>query len=277
MKRRHELSDVEWEFVRPLLPASLRGRKRLDDRTVLNGIVRKFRTGVGWRDVPEQYGPWATLHTRFRRWALDGTFDRMLRAAQAKADAAGGIDWLVSVDSTAVRAHQHAAGARKGGSSALGRSRGGLTSKIHLACDALGRPLAFTVTGGNTNDCTQFTAVMDAIRVPRLGPGRPRIRPDHVLGDKGYSSKATRVWLRQRGVGHTIPERADQIRNRLRRGCRGGRPPAFDKQLHKQRNVVERCFNRLKQWCGIATRYDKTAESYQAAVALASLLMWARR
>lgn len=145
------LSDVEWEFVRPLLPASLRGRKRLDDRTVLNGIVWKFRTGVGWRDVPERYGPWATLHTRLRRWALDGTFDRMLRAAQTKADAAGGIDWLVSVDSTAVRAHQHAAGARKGGIPALGRSRGGLTSKIHLACDALGRPLAFTVTGGNTN------------------------------------------------------------------------------------------------------------------------------
>ncbi|MFE6497415.1 IS5 family transposase [Streptomyces sp. NPDC057747] len=110
--RRHELSDAEWEFVRPLLPASLRGRKRLDDRTVLHGIVWKFRTGVAWRDVPGRYGPWATLHTRFRRWALDGTFERTLQAAQAEADAAGNIDWLVSVDSTAVRAHQHAAGAR---------------------------------------------------------------------------------------------------------------------------------------------------------------------
>ncbi len=108
--RRHELSDAEWEFVRPLLPASLRGRKRLDDRRVLNGIVWKFRTGTAWRDVPERYGPWATLHTRFRRWAADGTFDRMLQAAQAKADAAGDIEWLVSVDSTIVRAHQHAAG-----------------------------------------------------------------------------------------------------------------------------------------------------------------------
>ncbi|GAA4708067.1 hypothetical protein GCM10023324_71730 [Streptomyces youssoufiensis] len=114
--RRHELSDAEWEFVRPLLPESLRGRKRLDDRRVLNGIVWKFRTGTAWRDVPDRYGPWATLHTRFRRWAADGTFERMLRAAQAKADAAGDIDWLVSVDSTIVRAHQHAAGARKGGS-----------------------------------------------------------------------------------------------------------------------------------------------------------------
>jgi transposase len=114
--RRHELSDVEWEFVRPLLPESLRGRKRLDDRTVLNGIVWKFRTGVAWRDVPERYGPWATLHTRFRRWARDGTFERMLQAAQARADVAGDIDWLASVDSTIVRAHHHAAGARKGGS-----------------------------------------------------------------------------------------------------------------------------------------------------------------
>ncbi|MEI5519748.1 IS5 family transposase [Streptomyces brasiliscabiei] len=274
--RRHELSDAEWEFVGPLLPVSLRGRKRLDDRKVLNGIVWKFRTGTAWRDVPERYGPWATLHTRFRRWALDGTFERMLQAAQAHADAAGDIDWLVSVDSTVVRAHQHAAGARKGGRSpCLGRSRGGLTSKIHLACDSVGRPLAFTLTGGNTNDCTQFTAVMEAIRVPRVGPGRPRTRPAHVLGDKGYSSRAIRTWLRRRGISHTIPERADQVRNRLRRGSRGGRPPAFDKQLYKRRNVVERCFNRLKQWRGIATRYDKTAESYQAAVTLASLLMWA--
>ncbi|MGA5005747.1 IS5 family transposase [Streptomyces koyangensis] len=275
--RRHELSDIEWEFVRPLLPGSSRGRKRLDDRRVLNGIVWKFRTGTAWRDVPERYGPWATLHTRFRRWAGDGTFDRMLRAAQAKADAAGDIEWLVSVDSTVVRAHQHAAGARKGGlrDAALGRSRGGLTSKIHLACDGRGRPLGFVVTGGNTNDCTRFTAVMEAIRVPRIGPGHPRLRPDHVLGDKGYSSKAIRTWLRLRGIPHTIPERTDQVRNRARRGSRGGRPPAFDRELYKHRNVVERCFNRLKQWRGIATRYDKTVQSYEAAVTLASLLMWA--
>lgn len=180
----------------------------------------------------------------------------MLRSAQAKAkakaDAAGGIDWLVSVDSTAVRAHQHAAGARKGGSPALGRSRGGLISKIDLACDALGRPLAFTVTGGNTNDCTQLTAVMDAIRMPRLGPGRPRNRPDHVLGDKGYSSKAIRVWLRQRGVGHTIPERADQIRNRLRRGCRDGRPPTFDKaalQTAQRRRTLLQPLETLARHC----------------------------
>jgi transposase len=116
---------------------------------------------------------------------------------------------------------------------------------------------------------------MEAIRVPRLGPGRPRTRPDHVLGDKGYSSKAIRTRLRRKGITHTIPERADQARNRTRRGSRGSRPPAFDRGAYKHRNVVERCFNRLKQWRGIATPYDKTAQSYEAAVTLASLLMWA--
>ncbi|MFJ6392370.1 transposase [Streptomyces sp. NPDC091972] len=87
---------------------------------------------------------------------------------------------------------------------ALGRSRSGLTSKIHLVCDGRGRPLGFVVTGGNANDCTRFTAVMEQIRVPRIGPGRPHVRPDHVLGDKGYNSKAIHTWLRHRGIAHTI-------------------------------------------------------------------------
>lgn len=116
--RRHELSDAEWELIEPLLPRPGRGRRRLDDRRVLNGIVWRLRTGVAWRDVPERYGRWATLATRFRRWAADGTFERMLQAAQARADAVGEVDWLVSIDSSIVRVHQHAAGARKGGSGA---------------------------------------------------------------------------------------------------------------------------------------------------------------
>ncbi|GAA2251045.1 hypothetical protein GCM10010232_43750 [Streptomyces amakusaensis] len=107
----------------------------------------------------------------------------------------------------------------------------------------------------------------------RRHPGRPRTRPDHVLGDKGYSSRAIRARLRHRGIPHTVPERADQAGNRARRGSHGGRPPAFDCEVCKRRNVVERCFNRLKQWRGIAPRYDKTAQSYEAVVTLASLLM----
>ncbi|MFJ2646775.1 IS5 family transposase, partial [Streptomyces sp. NPDC087420] len=113
--RRHELSDAEWAVLSRLLPGSgTAGRPRLDDRVVLNGIVWKLRTGSAWRDVPERYGSWQTLYTRFRRWALDGTFSRMLKAIQAERDAAGDIDWLVSVDSTIVRAHQHATGGKRG-------------------------------------------------------------------------------------------------------------------------------------------------------------------
>ncbi|WP_405434986.1 IS5 family transposase [Streptomyces anulatus] len=280
--RRHELSDAEWAVLSRLLPSSgTAGRPRSDDRVVLNGIVWKLRTGSAWRDVPDRYGSWQTLYTRFRRWALDGTFSRMLRALQAERDAAGDIDWLVSVDSTIVRAHQHAAGGQKGvaegdeaGDHALGRSRGGLSTKIHLACDRHGRPLAFLLTGGNVNDCTRFEDVLDSIRVPRIGPGRPRIRPDHVIADKGYSSRKIRAYLRKRGIRHTIPERIDQASGRLRRGARGGRPPRFDREVYRLRNVVERCFNRLKQWRGLATRYDKTRESFQATVTIASILLW---
>ncbi len=114
---------------------------------------------------------------------------------------------------------------------ALGRSRGGLTSKIHLACHGRGRPLAFGVTGGNTNDCTRLITVMDAIRVPRLGPGRPRVRPDYVLAPRA-SSRAIRSWLRHHGIPHTIPDRADQVRNRAGRATPGGRPPTFDHQAY---------------------------------------------
>ncbi|MFJ6443659.1 transposase, partial [Streptomyces sp. NPDC091649] len=100
MVRRHELSDEEWDVLSGLLPQTETGRPRRDDRVVLNGIVWKLRTGSAWRDVPERYGSWRTLYTRFRRWALDGTFTRMLEAVQAQKDAAGDVDWLVSVDST---------------------------------------------------------------------------------------------------------------------------------------------------------------------------------
>ncbi len=111
-------------MLEPLLPRQRMGRPRADDRRMLNGIVWKFRTGAPWRDVPERYGSWASLHTRFRRWAADGTFTAMLQALQARADAAGDIDWLVAVDSTIARAHQSAAGAPKGGTTGRSGGRG---------------------------------------------------------------------------------------------------------------------------------------------------------
>ncbi|CAL9663352.1 IS5 family transposase ISBli8 [Streptomyces sp. enrichment culture] len=159
---------------------------------------------------------------------------------------------------------------------ALGRSRGGLTTKIHIACDGRGRPLALLVTPGQRHDGICAQPLLKRIRVPRLGFGRPRCRPDHVIADKAYSSRGFRAYLRKRGIGHTIPEKADQQQHRHNRGRRGGRPPGFDRETYRRRNTVERCFNRLKHFRGIATRYDKTATSYEAAVSLASFLLWVR-
>lgn len=118
---------------------------------------------------------------------------------------------------------------------------------------------------------------MPAIRVQRSGPGRPRTRPDAVLADRAYSSRAIRNHLRRRGIRTVIPQPSDQIGHRLRRGRRGGRPPAFDAAAYRLRNAAERCINRLKQWRGLAMRTDKLAIAYQAALHFAAILMWARR
>jgi transposase len=151
----------------------------------------------------------------------------------------------------------------------LGRSRGGLTSKIHLACDGRGRSLAFTVPADTRNDCTQAETVIDAIRVARSGPGRPRRRPERVVADKGYSARSFRVYLRRRGIEATIPERVDQLAGRARRR---ERRRSLDKAVYRRRNVVERCFHRLKQRRGIATGYDKQPGRYSAAITPASTL-----
>jgi transposase len=158
---------------------------------------------------------------------------------------------------------------------ALGRSRGGWSTKIHLAVDGGGRPLALHLTGGQAADSPQFERVLSLVSVPRAGPGRPRSRPQRVLADKGYSARANRAHLRRRGIGAVIPERDDQLANRRRRGRKGGRPYGFDIEAYRDRNLVERGFNRFKQWRGIATRYDKTATNYLGGLQLAGIIMWA--
>lgn len=131
------------------------------------------------------------------------------------------------------------------------------------------------ITAGNINDTTMLAAVLDAIAVPRRGrPGRPRKRPDKVLADKGYSSRANRNLLRSRKIPHVIPEPRDQQANRTRKGSKGGRPVGFNLDDYKNRNTVERCFNRLKQWRGIATRTDKHAHNYRGGLLLASAVIW---
>lgn len=114
------------------------------------------------------------------------------------------------------------------------------------------------------------------LAVPRLGPGRPRTRPSALLGDKAYSSRATRDLLRAKRITAVIPQPSDQIAHRKRRGRAGGRPPAFDATTYKGRNVVERSFNDHKQWRGLATRYDKLATVYRGGVVLRAITLWLR-
>ncbi|MEU5689927.1 IS5 family transposase [Streptomyces venezuelae] len=275
-----------WDRIEPLMPADpVRGRRWADHRRTLEAIAWKYRTCSPWRDLPEELGSFQTAHKRLIRWASDGTWERILTTVLAAADDSDDVGWTVSVDSTVCRAHQHAAGARKRGSHGraepgdhgLGRSRGGLSTKVHLVSDSHARPLAVHVTAGQAGDAPAFEAVMAGIRVPRIGPGRRRTRPDALLADRAYSSRAIRSHLRQRGIRAVIPQPSDQVGHRLRRGRAGGRPPGFDAEAYTQRNSVERRINRLKQWRGLAMRTDKLAIAYQAALHLAAILIWARR
>ncbi|MFG2227894.1 IS5 family transposase [Streptomyces sp. NPDC048644] len=259
---RGDLTDAEWERLEPFLPVSNRrcGRWR-DRRQVIDGILHRVRTGVQRRDLPERFGPWKTVHERHRLGSVDVTWERLLQRVRAAADAAGEIDWDISVDSTIARAHQHAAGARTdrrrprvkegrssgasgrnakaeparppggggAGDEGLGRSRGELTSKLHLSADGRCRPLSLLVTGGQRADCTQFQAVLEKIHVPRIG--REALREKNSLtADKAYSNGPCRIHLRRRCIRHTVPEKSDSQAARLRKGSRGGRPPNFTQE-----------------------------------------------
>ncbi len=294
---------------------------------MVNGVLWRTRTGSPWRDLPASYGCWKTVYNRHRRWSADGTWARVLSGLQRGCDA-GEETWVVAVDSTVVRAHHHAAGARReppgdvpaavlavaladavstdaspappgasgsagvrgagsndtnsppgrgkpGDREALGRSRGGLSTKIHLLADSRCRPLSIVTTAGQRHDSLAFDLVLDRLRVQRPGRGRPRRRPDAVLADKAYSSKAIRSGLRARGIRATIPLKTDQQAGRRGRNARG-RLPAFDPVAYRDRNAVERAINKLRGTRAVATRYDKRDFVYRGTITLAAIKIWLR-
>jgi transposase len=162
------------------------------------------------------------------------------------------------------------------GGEALGRSRGGLSTKVHLVADRRCRPIARILSPGQHGDSPRFIPLMGQIRILRRGPGRPRTRPARAMCDKAYSSRANRAYLRKRGIKAVIPIKEDQKANRRKLGSKGGRPPVFDVETYKGRNTVERCFNQLRQFRAVATRYDKRERIYQGTVDVASIRIWLR-
>ncbi|UWX62989.1 IS5 family transposase [Deinococcus rubellus] len=283
---RTDLTPEQWAKLEPELPGNPRhGHAYKPHLPVINGILWRLKTGAPWRDIPERYGPWETCWDRFTRWSRDGTWKRVLVALQVKEDAQGKIDWDgASLDSTSCKAHRAAVGARKqpaklGKKGALndewlGISRGGRNSKIHVLTEGKRRPLAVLVSEGQASDPTYLLPLLDEVCIRRPGPGRPRKRPPMVRVDRAYGARKYRQQLRSRKIVCVCPERKDAKKARLKKGSRGGRPPKFDAEADKGRQVVECNINRLKDFRALATRYEKRGHQFLAVVHVACIVLW---
>ncbi|WP_375268155.1 IS5 family transposase [Phenylobacterium sp.] len=247
---RYDLSEAEWRLIEPLLPNKPRGVPRVDDRRVINGIFYVLRTGSPWRDLPSRYGPHTTVYNRYNRWAKAGVWLKVFEALAAKSPQS-----LHLIDSSIIRAHQHAAGGKKGGPDhAIGRSRGGLSTKINALVNQDGLPLRIVLSAGQASDKAAVAELIDG-----LPPAQA------LVADRGYDAQAVIELVRSRGGCAHIPTQKDR---KLQR--------SVDPAIYRQRNLVERFFCKLKHFRRIATRFDKLARNFLAAVLLASTRLWLR-
>jgi transposase len=269
---RYALSDRQWEQIEDLLPQNgKRGGQWKEHRGIIDGILWILNTGAPWRDLPKRFGKWKTVYERFRLWSRNGFWDRLLERLQARRNAEGELDWeLFYIDGSLVRAHKAAAGAAKKrgppeepGDHALGRSRGGFGTKLHLVCEGGGLPIVIEISPGQDHESVHLEAVMEAISV-RSPRGAPRKRPERLAGDKAYSADRIRQWLRHRRIEPVIAHRENEA----------GREGPFDREAYRRRNLIERCIGWIKEKRRIATRYEKLAIHYLGMLKLAMIMQY---
>ena len=226
---RYELSDYEWTAIKPMLPNKPRGVPRVNDRRVLNGIFWVLRSGASWRDLPNSFGPYTTCYNRFVRWRRAGVWAKIMGTLAEAHDAA-----VQMIDTSIIRVDQHGACIIRNRKQSMGRSRGGLTSKIHAVVDTNGMPVRLALTAGEAHDNRLADKLLSRLKSGAM-----------LLADRGYDADWIRSLAAERGAWANIPPR-----------CNRNEPICFSPYLQRARNLVERFFNRIKHCRRAATRYD---------------------
>ena len=244
--KRYELTKEQWERVKLLLPPEEKGKRarpRKDNRIMLNGMLWIARSGAQWRELPEAYGPWQSVYARFAKWRDDGTLKKVFRALSEDADTEN-----LSMDSTCIKVHESANGGEKRENKAVGRTRGGLNTKLHAIVDSLGNPVEFLLSAGNDHDCVHAVELL----------GTVEISGSNVLADRAYGAQAIREYISERGATYVIPPQSNI-----------SKPWSVDWHLYKERHLIECFFQKIKWFRRIATRYNKLDSSFLAFVYLA--------
>ncbi|MEM9429238.1 MAG: IS5 family transposase [Pseudomonadota bacterium] len=244
------LTKAQFACLEPLLPNKPRGVPRVDDRRVISGIVHVIRNGLMWKDAPPVYGPHKTLYNRFVRWSQAGVFDRIFAELATQSTAAD----TVMIDATHLKAHRTAASGQKGAAPRrIGRTKGGLNSKLHAVCDGDGKPLILLLTEGQISDYEGAKHVFG-----HLPPNA-----NALIADRGYDADWLRDALDERDITPCIPPRKNRVE-----------PIPYDANLYKRRNLVERLFGRLKDWRRISMRYDRCANTFMSATCIAATVIF---
>lgn len=255
------LTDKAWKQIAEVLVKIKRkdgSPPKIENRLFIEAVLYVARTGIPWRDLPKCFGRWEAIYNRLRRWEEKGLWRKLWEQLQQKKYKTAKI---IFIDSTIVRAHQHAAGApnKRGGqeAQALGRSRGGFTTKIHCACIDESTGVSFILTGGQRHDAPIFDEVFDELPEENC--------LEEAAMDRGYDSNHIREKLENNEVTPVIPPRKNRKEEIY-----------YDKETYKLRNKVERIFNKMKHFRRIATRYEKLSCVFLAFIHIVAVVIGIR-